>query len=475
MPLSNHLLSLYLWCTVPVWEKYLNLERLLVIVKRFLPYLLLITMGYRPLTASLSGQEQLPETPALAVEGEAASEVEPEKKIRSVKLVLDDESDSLDVTEGSVQLVGETFSREKISFKTSLTNKENHILLNATMPTTGAMGLVGRDFVTGINLVFDKVNQTGGFEGGALIRYSMLDDKHQSTLAKKNVMKGLDRSPFFIGNYGSSLLAELKQIILSSAMLTLFPVAGDNALRKPEFRYMLHFRPSVEREIESLVTYAINEKHRRKIAVFYEESNWGKAGLNAVRNALKKYDLEIAAQGYYPAGTVNVMSAVREIVKNKPEAIVCVSTYRPSYTFIQQVLNEGFQNCLFLGLGPAAPMQGLIKKSRGVIMATSSVVPDPEKSMLPIVQQYRKDMARYFPYRDLSQYSLEGYIVGALFVAALRKLSPPYTVGKLVRYFEKVRKKNFGGLRLDFKRETRELSSSVWINKGDGSEWSLQS
>ena len=406
-----------------------------------------------PLTILTKSAEKGPEKPSAPSVPDKPKEKEPEKPPMP---------DDVDMTPRELDVL------HAIDDQTLLTpEKGNNILFNASMPLTGSMALVGRDYLTGINLVFDKFNRSGGLEKKYLLKYSTIDDRYISTEAKINVLKSAKSSPFFVGNFGSHLLATVKNLIEKNEVLMLFPTAGDRAFRNKNYKYLLNLRPSMNAELKALIKYAINSQHRKKIAVFYEENQWGKAGLAAVESILANFGLTICAKANYPSNTNAVIPAATEIIKSRPDAVICISTYRPTYNFIQLVLNEGFQHCLFLGLGPATPMQQLLKKSRGVTIATTSVVPDPVKSKLPIVEAYRRDMVRYFPLRELSQYSLEGYIAGSIFISALKQLEAPYTVGKLVSFFEGLKRKDFGGFKINFNPDTRELSSRVWINKGN--------
>ncbi len=368
-------------------------------------------------------------------------------------------------------LIPDNFPVKPISDDTPLL-VGTEIKFNATMPITGGMSLVGDDYAKGINLVFDKLNRSGGLQKKYLIKYAVSDDRYKSTIAKENIVKAVKESPIFVGSFGSHALATAQELLEEKQVAMLFPTVGDGFLRKKKFRNALYFRPSMEKEIQAILSYAINNQHRKKIALFFEENQWGKAGVTIAEVTLKKHGLSPCAKASYPTNTIAVTAASSEIIKSRPDAVLCISTYRPTYNFIQLVLNEGFQHCLFLGLGPATPMQQLLKKSRGVTIATTSVVPSPSKSKLPIVEAYRKDMAKFLPLRELSQYSLEGYVVGSMMVSALKSLEPPYHLGKVIDFFEQVSKKDFGGLKINFNPETRELSSRVWINKGDSSvDW----
>ncbi len=353
----------------------------------------------------------------------------------------------------------------------NLVNEKNSIELNETAPLTGSIALIGQDFTYGMNMVFNKANVSRQLPDGTLIRLTTLNDEFKQPLAERNIRASIMRSPIFIGNFGTDIHLALRPMIKDKKIVLLFPTTGHPDLYSSELEYTMNYRPSIERELEALIKYAVTKEHKRKIAIFYEENRWGEGCVVAAEKLLQKYGLELTAKVSYQQNTVNVMPAVKEIVKRRPQVIICASCYRPTYNFVQLVLNSGFQHCLFLGLGETAPMQHLINKSRGLKMVSSSVTPDPEHSNLPLVKQYRADMQKYLPYRAISQFSLEGYIAGSLMVRMLKKLEPPLTLGKLLQGFESIKNAHFGGMPLNFDPQTRSLSSNIWINKGNGEEW----
>ena len=207
-----------------------------------------------PLTILTKSAEKGPEKPSAPSVPDKPKEKEPEKPPMP---------DDVDMTPRELDVL------HAIDDQTLLTpEKGNNILFNASMPLTGSMALVGRDYLTGINLVFDKFNRSGGLEKKYLLKYSTIDDRYISTEAKINVLKSAKSSPFFVGNFGSHLLATVKNLIEKNEVLMLFPTAGDRAFRNKNYKYLLNLRPSMNAELKALIKYAINSQHRKKIAVF---------------------------------------------------------------------------------------------------------------------------------------------------------------------------------------------------------------
>ena len=106
--------------------------------------------------------------------------------------------------------------------------------------------------------------------------------------------------------------------------------------------------------------------------------------------------------------------------KARPDAIFCIAKSRPAYHFIYNVVNKNPQTS-FLCIDRLFSIQKELERSRGIKIILASVVPDPQKSNIPIVVQYRKDMKTYFPkYKNLSPFSLEGYINAVLLSESIK-------------------------------------------------------
>ena len=87
-----------------------------------------------------------------------------QKKVDQPQHLLSDADDSTAISDAIVA--------KKIDVQTLLIEpKASELKLSATMPLTGSMSLVGDDYAKGINLVFDKLNRSGGLNKKYLIKY----------------------------------------------------------------------------------------------------------------------------------------------------------------------------------------------------------------------------------------------------------------------------------------------------------------
>jgi hypothetical protein len=349
--------------------------------------------------------------------------------------------------------------------------QEGNIVLATTIAKTGELGFLGRALSDGLFLYLNKTNTLdGGVWGTTRLSLDQRDDNGTISHALPLIYDLLNKTPVFFSTTGEIVFEKIYiPLLAAAAVAVLFPAIG---MRMGVTKAMpvVWYRPSYGQEIAALLDYAINTLKLNQIAVFYEESTWGVEAKNTTEYLLrKKYNLNLFGAASYQPGTVTIQSAVTEFKKNGPQVVLCLSNGRPTYNFIREAINQQLHYVTFLGLSRVSSIVTQLKQSRGIELITSSVVPNPFNSQLPIVQEYRKYMQQYLPNKGLSVDTLEGYIATALFVYFLNQVPAAATVKDLLDCIAQTETLIFKGLTLTYKEKT--LSWSVWLNKGSDVEW----
>jgi len=325
-----------------------------------------------------------------------------------------------------------------------------------------------------MGMVFNNVNQKGGIHNN-FIKFIIRDDEYEQAKIKKNLQTILQETSILFGTFSSDTLYAIPENQFND-LLVIFPDAGASKFRNPQYKSLFFFRPSTSEEVKALISYTINVLFKRKIAIFYEDSHWGIDGMKVAKKYIESLGTDKAeciASESYVRNTVNVQNAVEIIAKKHPEAVICIAHYRPTYSFIKHMLNYGQSKTSYLGVSETALIQEYLKKSRGINLISSSVIPSPWKSQLQIAQEYRQEMSQHLPNLQFSSISFEGYINAKLFVKALEKITTPITKEKIIKSLESFKNFNFKGLNISFDPTTRSLSKSVWINENKYTEWEV--
>ena len=157
----------------------------------------------------------------------------------------------------------------------------------------------------------------------------------------------------------------------------------------------------------------------RRIAVMYQDDSFGRAGYVGAVNALRSRGMSPVGIGLYTRNTTAVKTAVLDIERSGPEAVIIVGAYEPVATFIRWSRHIGmdvqFINISFVGSNALARELG----PDGAGVFVTQVVPFPNDLSQPVVAAYRRALSSYDPAVVPGFVSLEGYLAGRLAIAGL--------------------------------------------------------
>ena len=144
------------------------------------------------------------------------------------------------------------------------------------------------------------------------------------------------------------------------------------------------------------------------------------AGLVGVREALERRGMEPVGIGWYTRNTTAVKTALLDLRRGDPEAIVLIGAYQPVAELISWARHTGldpvFMTVSFVGSNALAKELG--PGGSGVVV--TQVVPFPTGDAIPAVAIYRQALSDYAPDSEPGFVSFEGYLAGRLAIFAVR-------------------------------------------------------
>ena len=323
------------------------------------------------------------------------------------------------------------------------------IVIGQSAAFTGAASALGTEMRSGATAYFRSVNDAGGINGRK-IELRSLDDGYESDRAAANTKKLIDDGVFLLFGYVGTPTSNASKPIFTAAKVPFVgPFTGAESLRTPLNRYIFNVRASYFDETEKIVGQMTGQA-LDKIAVFYQNDDYGKAGLLGVERAMERRNIKIVATGTVERNTVEVAAAVKSIGKVEPQAVIMISAYKSCAAFIKQMRAAGFNpqfiNVSFVGSKALAKESG--PDGRGV--AVSQVVPFPWNTGVPIVKEYQHLLDGSGDKQDYSFTSLEGFIAAKVLVEGLRRSGTDLTREKFVTAMETIRDFDLGGYWVTF-------------------------
>jgi len=329
----------------------------------------------------------------------------------------------------------------------------------------GPTAALGQDIRIGIFAAFEEANKAGGVNGRKLELISK-DDGYEPLKSIEVTRQLLEEDKVFglIGLTGTPTTSATQPIAQQAGVPFIGPFTGAEFLRNPFKPNVVNIRASYYQETEIIVERLTKDRNAARIAIFYQDDAFGRAGLAGTQKALEKRGLKLAAEGTYERNTLAVKSALLEIRKGDPEAVIMIGTYKPCAEFIklarQLKMEAQFIGVSFVGSNALAKELG--PNGGGVVV--TQVVPFPEDTALPLVADYQAALKAADRNAQPGFVSLEGYMVGRLTIAALQKIQ-----GEPTRkaFLDIVLNGSFdlGGLRLVYGANDNQGLDAVFLTK----------
>ena len=346
---------------------------------------------------------------------------------------------------------------------------EERIVLGQSAPFTGPAAQLGIQFNAGAKLLFDAVNASGGI-AGRMIELRTRDDGYEPDRCGENTSKFIDDDVFALFGYvGTPTSVVAMPLAIKSKIPFFAPLTGAMVLRDPVNRYAFHVRASYNDETALIVKQLAN-LGLTKIAVFYQNDAYGKAGLSGATLALTALNLKPVALATVERNSVDVASAVQTINAAAPEAVIQVSAYKSCAAYIRAARGAGyaglFYNVSFVGTQALSDELGA--NAAGV--AVTQVVPSPYVRSNPPAREMADVIRRSGSTVQANYSSLEGFIAAKVMVEGLRRAGNRITREALITALENMGETSVGGFRVTYSPRDHVASRFVEMSllTGDG-------
>lgn len=316
----------------------------------------------------------------------------------------------------------------------------------------------------GLEAAFQEANRKGGVHGRQLKLISV-DDGYEPAKSMAATRKLIEDDKVFalIGPVGTPTAVAAQPIAAAANVPFIGAFTGASFLRNPNLENVINVRASYDAETEAWVKHLTEDLKLERIAIFYQDDAFGRAGLSGFEKAMKKRGLPILAEGSYERNTTAVKTALLALRKAQPEAVVMVGAYQPCAEFIKLArsieFSPVFVNISFVGASALAKALG--KEGAGVIV--SQVVPFPWDASTKVIADYHAAIKARDPKAEPEFVSLEGYLVGRLAIAALERAGSEPTRAGLLKAIKEGGAFDIGGLQMSFGPNDNEGLDKVFM------------
>jgi branched-chain amino acid transport system substrate-binding protein len=320
-------------------------------------------------------------------------------------------------------------------------------------PQTGpaaAWGSVAR----GTDAYFKMINAQGGIHGRKLIHH-MFDDAYNPAKTKAGVKELQEGTGMFawVSGVGTSPGMAVKAYLMERKIPWVGPSAGSLQWITPPRKYLFSVYPLYYMEAKTLVRYAVEKMGLKRVAVAYQNDEYGKNGLRGAKEELQKHGMAVVAEVPVEVKDTDMKPHVMKLRKAKADMVLLWTSVGHAVRIVGVSKAMKFAP-QFMSTSTCSdfPLMMHISKGlwAGVICATFGELPDSDNALL---QKYKKEAYGAFAAKDerWGLFFYAGIIFAEPLVEAIKRCGPELTREKLVTELEGF--KDFRGIgpRISFK------------------------
>jgi branched-chain amino acid transport system substrate-binding protein len=277
---------------------------------------------------------------------------------------------------------------------------------------------------------FRMVNDEGGINGRK-VNFISLDDGYSPPKTVEQVRRLVeqDEVAFIFNPLGTPTNSAIQKYLNLKKVPQLLVSSGADKWANPkEFPWTIGWQPSYRTEAQIYTRYILANKPDAKIALLYQNDDFGKDYVAGVRDVLgDRFDKLVVKSVSYEVTDPTIDSQVVSLQGAGADTLIVGATPKFAAQAIRKVADIGWKPLFFLtnvsiSVGSVLEPAG-VEKATGIISAAYQKDPgDPKWKDDPGMNRYRAFFAKYLPGADINDNSYEfGYGVTMTMVAALKQ------------------------------------------------------
>ncbi|MCF2522867.1 ABC transporter substrate-binding protein [Bradyrhizobium sp. G127] len=330
---------------------------------------------------------------------------------------------------------------------------DTEIKIGNIIPYSGpasAYGSVGKAMAG----YFKKINDEGGINGRK-IDFISYDDAYSPPKAVEQTRKLVESDEVLavFGALGTPSNTAIQKYLNAKKVPQLFLATGATKWNDPKgFPWTMGWLPSYQSEGRIYAKYLLKEKPDAKIAVFYQNDDFGKDYLKGLQDGLGAKKTMIVAEESYELSEPSVDSHIVKLKATGADVLVIFTTPKFGAQTIKKVGELSWKPVQIIANVSASTANVMkpagVDFAQGVISATyAKDSTDPQWNDDPGMKEYKAFLAKYVPEVNIADSSaLTGYNIAQTMAAVLKQCGDDLTRANVMKQAASINGLQQGGL-----------------------------
>ena len=362
---------------------------------------------------------------------------------------------------------------------------DTEIKIGQTMPYSGpasAYGTIGKSQTA----YFKMINDQGGINGRK-IKLISLDDGYSPPRTVEQTRKLVEEEEvlFTFQNLGTAPNSAIHKYMNAKKVPQLFVSTGASKWGDPEhFPWTMGWQPANQNEAHIYATYLFKNQPGAKIAVLFQNDDYGKDYLKGFHDGLgSQADKMIVKEVSYEVTDATVDSQIVTLQGSGADTLFIIATPKFASQAIRKVYDMGWKPLTFLNSVAATVATVLqpagLEKSVGLITALHYKDPtDPQWKNDSAMMNWIAFMKKYYPEGDIKEgYNVWGYAAAQTLVQVLKQCGDNLTHENVMRQAANLKNLEIPvllpGIRINTSPTDFYPIKQIQLARFDGKRWVL--
>ena len=362
---------------------------------------------------------------------------------------------------------------------------DTEIKIGQTMPYSGpasAYGQIGRTEVA----YFKMLNEQGGINGRK-INLITLDDGYSPPKTVEMIRRLVEQDEvlFVFQSLGTPSNSAIHKYMNQKKVPQLFVATGATKWGDPkEFPWTMGWQPNYQTEGKIYAKDILANHASKKIAVLYQNDDYGKDLLKGLRDGLGVNGSKmIVAEATYEVSDPTVDSQIVSLKGSGAEIFINIATPKFAALAIRKVYDIGWKPVHYLNnvgasVGSVLTPAGLEKAVGLVTVAYLKDAVDTQWTNDPAMKEYLAFMAKYAPDLKASDANnVYGYSVSQTLVQVLKQCGDDLTRANIMRQAANLKNLQLPlalpGIKINTSATDFYPFESLQLQRFDGKQWVL--
>jgi len=310
---------------------------------------------------------------------------------------------------------------------------KDKIVLGSFLPLQSGLAAGATQMKEGCDAYFRYINSQGGVNGRK-IEWIVENDSYNPQQTVAVTKKLVDRDNVFalVSTLGTVTNLAVLPFLRQRNVPIVNPAGGHKLLNRPTDKNVFGILPLSSEIGESMADYAVNKLGAKRVAIFFQNDQFGKDQRDGAVEALKKHNMEPVAQASYVPSDVDVNAQVVAIKQADPDAVILGVIPKHGALFVKEAQRLGWSPKMVGHNTMADPVVldlAGAKALEGVYVNLMTAVSTMDK---PAVKQANEILAKYYPKTKPGYYPYLGMAGGIIIVEGIKRAGQDLTRDKLI-------------------------------------------